>query len=44
MTILKYKGYTLETTERGYISVVNHELLKFETASQWKQYIDQITK
>lgn len=44
MTILKYKGYTLEMTERGYVSVVNRELIKFDTASQWKQYIDYITK
>lgn len=44
MTLLKYKGYALEMTERGYTSVINHELIKFDTAGQWKQYIDFITK
>ena len=40
--LLKYKGYVL--TERyngGYLSVIDGETITFDTASQWKQYIDK---
>lgn len=43
MSLLTYKGYTLETSGRGYGSVINGEFIKFDTAGQWKQYIDLIT-
>lgn len=40
--VLVYEGYTL--TERhngGYLSVIDGEAITFDTASQWKQYIDK---
>lgn len=40
MEILKYEGYTLEDSPLGYKSKINGEWLIFDTASQWKQFID----
>ena len=40
MELLKYEGYTLEDSPHGYKSKINGEWLIFDTASQWKQFID----
>lgn len=43
--ILTYEGYTLtERAQGGYRSVIDGETVSFDTASQWKQYIDLIIK
>jgi len=43
--ILTYEGFTLVEQERGgYRSTINGKTITFDTASQWKQYIDLILK
>lgn len=45
VAILTYEGYTLtERAQGGYRSVIDGETVSFDTASQWKQYIDLIIK
>ena len=39
--ILTYEGFTLvERKSGGYCSTINGKTIAFDTASQWKQYID----
>lgn len=40
MELLKYDGYILEDAPHGYKSKINGEWLTFDTASQWKKFID----
>lgn len=40
MELLKYGGYTLEDGPLGYKSKIDGRVLTFDTASQWKQFID----
>ena len=39
--LITYKGYTLEESPMGYRSKIDGEILRFDTAGQWKQYIDK---
>lgn len=39
--LITYKGYSLEETSRGYRSIIDGDVLRFDTAGQWKQYIDK---
>ena len=41
--LLSYEGYQLmERAAGGYRSVIGTEVLTFDTAAQWKKYIDRI--
>lgn len=41
--LLSYEGYQLmERAAGGYRSVIGTEVLTFDTAAQWKKYIDKI--
>ena len=41
--VLTYEGFTLVERERGgYCSTINGKTITFDTASQWKQYIDLV--
>lgn len=40
MTLMTYKGYELTLCPNGYRSKIDGELLRFDTAGQWKSYID----
>lgn len=41
--LLSYEGYQLmERAAGGYRSVIGTEVLTFDTAAQWKRYIDRI--
>ena len=41
--LLTYEGYNLmERSQGGYRSVIGKEMLTFDTAAQWKRYIDKI--
>lgn len=41
--LLTYEGYQLmERAAGGYRSVIGTEVLTFDTAAQWKKYIDRI--
>lgn len=40
MELLQYDGYTLEDAPHGYKSKIDGQVLTFDTASQWKQFID----
>lgn len=43
MVLLTYEGYTLvERSKGGYRSAIGDMVLNFDTAAQWKQYIDYI--
>lgn len=39
--LITYKGYTLEESTRGYRCIIDGDVLRFDTAGQWKQYIDR---
>lgn len=42
MVLLTYEGYTLtERAQGGYRSVIDSEVINFDTAIQWKQFIDR---
>lgn len=43
-TVLTYGGYTLETDGRVYQCRIGNEVRRFDTAGQWKQYIDYLSK
>lgn len=40
--LMTYEGYALYSWGRGYKSLIDDEWIKFDTAGQWKQYIDMI--
>ena len=40
--LLTYEGYALYEWGPGYKSLINDEWITFDTAGQWKQYIDMI--
>lgn len=41
--LLTYEGYNLmERAQGGYRSIIGKEVLTFDTAAQWKRYIDRI--
>lgn len=40
--VLTYEGYTLETDGRVYQSRIGNHVRKFDTAGQWKEYIDYL--
>ena len=43
MTVLLiYEGYALHEWGRGYKSEIDGQWLQFDTAGQWKQFIDKI--
>lgn len=42
--LLKYGDFTLVDRGSDYCSTINGQTLVFDTASQWKQYIDLISK
>lgn len=42
--ILKYRDYILYTWMSGYKSEINGEWVEFDTAGQWKKYIDLLTR
>lgn len=42
MALLVYEGYTLYEWGKGYKSLINDSWVMFDTASQWKRYIDRI--
>lgn len=42
--ILKYNGYELFAWGNAYKSEIDGRWREFDTASQWKQYIDLITR
>lgn len=39
--ILTYKGHSLFECPNGYRSTIDGEVLRFDTAGMWKQYIDK---
>lgn len=40
--IVTYDGYALEETSvGGYRSMIDGDMLRFDTAGQWKQFIDR---
>lgn len=45
MAVLTYEGYTLVDRDRGgYLSIIDGEVILFDTASQWVQYINLIVR
>lgn len=42
--LIIYEGYTLYESGRSYKSLINDEWRQFDTASQWKKYIDLLMK
>ena len=42
--LLTYNGYVLYEWGNGYKSEIDGQWIKFDTAGQWKQYIDKITR
>lgn len=38
--VMTYEGYSLYEAPRGYLSSIDGEIVKFDTAGQWKQFID----
>lgn len=41
--LLTYEGYNLmERAQGGYRSIIGTEVLTFDTAAQWKRYIDRV--
>ena len=42
--LITYEGYALYEWGRGYKSLIEDRWMQFDTASQWKQYIDKIIK
>jgi len=45
MAVLTYDGYTLmDRDQGGYLSIIDGEVILFDTASQWIQYINLITR
>lgn len=40
--IVTYEGYTLYDCGRGWKSLIENKWIAFDTAGQWKQYIDLI--
>ena len=45
MAILTYEGYALyEQESGGYRSMINGQVVLFDTASQWVQYINLIKR
>lgn len=40
--LLTYKGYSLYEWGSGYKSLIDDEWVRFDTASQWKQFIDKV--
>ena len=42
--ILTYEGYALYEWGRGYKSFDGENWIEFDSASQWKKYIDNILK
>lgn len=43
MAVLTYEGYTLVDRDYGgYLSIIDGEVILFDTASQWVQYINLI--
>jgi len=44
IAVLTYEGYTLIAVRGGYQSEINGRTIKFDTASQWVQYIDKVIK
>lgn len=44
MAVLTYEGYTLMDRDGGYLSIIDGEVILFDTASQWVQYINLIKR
>lgn len=44
MTVLVYGGYSLEAVRGGYTSKIDGKVIKFDTPSMWKAYIDYLKK
>ena len=42
MALLVYEGYALYEWGRGYKSMIGDRWVEFDTAGQWKRYIDNI--
>ena len=40
--LITYEGFTLVEQNRGYCSTINGQTITFDSASQWKKYIDLI--
>ena len=40
--VLVYQGFTLEQIRGGYQSLINRQVVKFDTVFMFKQYIDKI--
>lgn len=38
--VLTYEGYSLYESPRGYLSTIDGKTVTFDTAGQWKKYID----
>jgi hypothetical protein len=41
MTVLVYEGFSLEYAPGGYQSLINRQVVKFDTVYMFKQYIDK---
>lgn len=42
--LIVYEGFTLYEWGKGYKSLINDEWRMFDTAGQWKKYIDLLTR
>lgn len=42
--IITYQGYTLYEWGKGWKSLIGDDWVQFDSAGQWKQYIDIIMK
>lgn len=42
MALITYKGYALIECEQGYKCQINGKWIVFDSAGQWKKYIDNI--
>lgn len=42
--LIIYEGYTLYEWGAGYKSEIDGRWIKFDTAGQWKQYIDKVIR
>jgi hypothetical protein len=38
--VMTYEGYSLYEAPQGYLSTIDGKVVKFDTAVQWKQFID----
>ena len=44
MALVTYEGYTLYEHGSAYKSLINDRWMEFDSAGQWKRYIDKIKR